>query len=64
MDEKSGDNMECAAARSASIPLSELDDEELVYMAREGDEEALEVLIKREPIFWLGLTARILFKKA
>ena len=47
MDEKSGDNMECAAARSASIPLSELDDEELVYMAREGDEEALEFLINK-----------------
>ena len=47
MDEKSGDNMGCAAARSASIPLSELDDEELVYMAREGDEEALEFLINK-----------------
>ena len=47
MDKKSGDNMECAAAKSASTPLSERDDEELVYMAREGDEEALEFLINK-----------------
>lgn len=47
MDKKSGDNMECVAAKSASVPLSELDDEELVYMAREGDEEALEFLINK-----------------
>lgn len=47
MDKKSGDNMECAAVRMTNVPLDEMEDEELVCLAREGDEEALEFLINK-----------------
>lgn len=47
MYKKRGDNMECTAAKTAHIAFDELEDEELVYLAREGDEEALEFLINK-----------------
>lgn len=47
MDKKSGDNMECAAAKMTNLPLSEMEDDELVCLARDGDEEALEFLINK-----------------
>ena len=47
MDKKSGDNMECAAVRMTNVPLDEMEDEDLVCLAREGDEEALEFLINK-----------------
>ena len=39
--------MECAAIRMTNIPLDEMEDEELVCLARDGDEEALEFLINK-----------------
>lgn len=47
MDKKSGDNMECAAVRMTNVPLDEMEDEDLVCLAREGDEKALEFLINK-----------------
>ena len=47
MDKKSGDNMECAAIKTTGTLLSEMEDEELVFLARDGDEEALEFLINK-----------------
>lgn len=47
MDKKSGDNMECAAIKTTGTLLSEMEDEELVLLARDGDEEALEFLINK-----------------
>lgn len=47
MDNKSGDNMECAAAKIPPVILTELEDEELVWRAKAGDEAALEFLINK-----------------
>ena len=47
MDKKSGDNMECAAIKTTGTLFSEMEDEELVFLARDGDEEALEFLINK-----------------
>ena len=47
MDKKSGDNMECPAANIKPQALEDLQDEELVWLAKDGNEAALEFLINK-----------------